>query len=92
MRLRALPAVERAPLLYELNLRALKMLRPGGVLVTCSCSFHVGQTEFMTMLTDAAQDAHRELRVLETRAQAKDHPVVLTIPETFLVRADEVIE
>jgi 23S rRNA (cytosine1962-C5)-methyltransferase len=70
----------------ELNLRALKMLRPGGVLVTCSCSFHVGQTDFMQMLTDAARDAHREIRVLETRAQANDHPVVLSIPETFYLK------
>jgi 23S rRNA (cytosine1962-C5)-methyltransferase len=70
----------------ELNLRALKMLRPGGVLVTCSCSFHVAQPEFMQMLTDAARDAQRELRILETRAQSKDHPVVLSIPETFYLK------
>lgn len=70
----------------ELNLRALKMLRPGGILVTCSCSFHVGQNEFMQMLTEAARDAHRELRILETRAQSKDHPVVLNIPETFYLK------
>jgi 23S rRNA (cytosine1962-C5)-methyltransferase len=70
----------------ELNLRALKMLRPGGILVTCSCSFHVGQTDFMQMLTEAARDGHRDLRVLETRAQSKDHPVVLAIPETFYLK------
>jgi 23S rRNA (cytosine1962-C5)-methyltransferase len=70
----------------ELNLRALKMLRPGGVLVTCSCSFHVGQSDFMQMLTDAARDAHRDLRVLEVRSQSKDHPVVLAIPETFYLK------
>jgi 23S rRNA (cytosine1962-C5)-methyltransferase len=70
----------------ELNLRALKMLRPGGTLITCSCSFHVAQSEFMQMLTDAARDAHRELRVLETRSQSKDHPVVLSIPETFYLK------
>lgn len=70
----------------ELNLRALKMLRPGGILVTCSCSFHVSQTDFMQMLTEAARDAHRDLRVLETRTQSKDHPVVLAIPETFYLK------
>jgi 23S rRNA (cytosine1962-C5)-methyltransferase len=62
------------------------MLRPGGVLVTCSCSFHVSHFDFMQMLTDAARDAHRDLRILETRAQSKDHPVVISIPETFYLK------
>ena len=66
----------------ELNLRALKMLRPGGLLVTCSCSYHVSEADFLAVLAAAAVDAHRTLRVLEKRGQAKDHPVVLTIPET----------
>ncbi len=66
----------------ELNLRALKMLRPGGVLVTCSCSYHVSQTAFLEVLADAARDAHRTLRVVEVRGQAKDHPILLNIPET----------
>ncbi len=66
----------------ELNLRALKMLRPGGVLVTCSCSFHVGETDFMQMLNDAATDAHRSLRILEKRGAAKDHPALLSFPES----------
>jgi 23S rRNA (cytosine1962-C5)-methyltransferase len=66
----------------ELNLRALKMLRPGGILVTCSCSYHVGEGEFVEMLAAAALDAHRFVRILEKRGQSKDHPVVLTIPET----------
>jgi 23S rRNA (cytosine1962-C5)-methyltransferase len=66
----------------ELNLRALKMLRPGGILVTCSCSYHVSQTSFLEMLASAALDAHRTLRLLEVRGQAKDHPVLLNIPET----------
>ncbi|HEX2329737.1 MAG TPA: class I SAM-dependent rRNA methyltransferase [Candidatus Angelobacter sp.] len=70
----------------ELNLRALKMLRPGGVLVTCSCSFAVGEQDFLAMLTDAAQDAHRSVTVLETRAQAKDHPVLLGVPETHYLK------
>ena len=66
----------------ELNLRALKMLRPGGVLVTCSCSYHVSQGDFLGMLADAARDAHRTLRVVEVRGQAKDHPILLNVQET----------
>jgi 23S rRNA (cytosine1962-C5)-methyltransferase len=66
----------------ELNLRALKMLRDGGILVTCSCSFHVSQADFLQTVAEAAVDAHRTLRVLEVRGQAKDHPVVPNIPET----------
>ncbi|HXJ85255.1 MAG TPA: class I SAM-dependent rRNA methyltransferase [Candidatus Binatia bacterium] len=66
----------------ELNLRALKMLRPGGTLVTCSCSYHVSQSSFLEMLASAAVDARRTIRVLEVRGQAKDHPVLLNIPET----------
>jgi 23S rRNA (cytosine1962-C5)-methyltransferase len=70
----------------ELNLRALKMLRPGGILVTCSCSFAVGEEEFLAMLTEAAQDAHRSVRVLEKRTQSKDHPILLGVPETFYLK------
>jgi 23S rRNA (cytosine1962-C5)-methyltransferase len=70
----------------ELNLRALKMLRPGGVLVTCSCSYHVSQTDFLQMLADAARDAHRTLRLAEVRGQAKDHPVLLNVPETAYLK------
>ena len=66
----------------ELNLRALKMLRGNGLLVTCSCSFHVSETEFLQMLASAALDAHKQLRVLERRTQAADHPILLTVPET----------
>jgi 23S rRNA (cytosine1962-C5)-methyltransferase len=70
----------------ELNLRALKMLRPGGVLVTCSCSYHVSQTDFLGMLADAARDARRTLRLTEVRGQAKDHPILLNIPETAYLK------
>ena len=66
----------------ELNLRALKMLRPGGTLVTCSCSYHVSPVAFLEMVSEAAQDAHRAARILESRGQAKDHPVLLGVPET----------
>ncbi|MFY9561752.1 MAG: class I SAM-dependent rRNA methyltransferase [Terriglobales bacterium] len=66
----------------ELNLRALKMLRPGGILVTCSCSFHVGALDFLETVSAAAADVHRSARILESRGQAKDHPILLNVPET----------
>jgi 23S rRNA (cytosine1962-C5)-methyltransferase len=70
----------------ELNLRALKMLRPGGILVTCSCSYHVSQSNFLEMLAGAALDAHRTLRMIEVRSQAKDHPILLNVPETAYLK------
>jgi len=66
----------------ELNLRALKMLRPGGLLVTCSCSHHVGWTDLEASVASAAVDASRRVRLLERRGAALDHPVVLNLPET----------
>jgi 23S rRNA (cytosine1962-C5)-methyltransferase len=71
----------------ELNLRALKMLRPGGILVTCSCSYHVSQADFLQMIADAGNDARRHIRILEVRGQAKDHPIVPAIPETSYLKA-----
>ena len=70
----------------ELNLRALKMLRTGGVLITCSCSFHVGEADFVQMLQAAALDARRNVHVIEKRAQAVDHPVLLNVPETHYLK------
>jgi 23S rRNA (cytosine1962-C5)-methyltransferase len=70
----------------ELNLRALKMLRPGGLLVTCSCSFAMSEQDFFDVLNQAAQDAHRSVRVLEKRTQAKDHPILLGVPETYYLK------
>lgn len=66
----------------ELNLRALKMLRSGGTLVSCSCSYHVSDSDFMAMLAAAAADARRHVRIVEKRGQAKDHPILLSVPET----------
>ena len=66
----------------ELNLRALKMLRPGGLLVTCSCSHHVSWTDLEGAVASAAADASRRVRLLERRGAAFDHPVVLNLPET----------
>lgn len=81
---RALPTALRG--YKELNLRALKMLEPGGTLVTCSCSHHVAQQDFLSMLADAASDAHRRVRLLEVRGQSQDHPVVASIPETAYLK------
>jgi 23S rRNA (cytosine1962-C5)-methyltransferase len=70
----------------ELNLRALKMLRPGGILVTCSCSYHVSEGDLLEVVAEAARDAHRTLRLLEKRGQSKDHPMVLLVPETVYLK------
>jgi len=66
----------------ELNLRALKMLRPGGLLITCSCSHHVGLAELEATVASAAIDANRRVRLLARRGAAPDHPVILNLPET----------
>jgi 23S rRNA (cytosine1962-C5)-methyltransferase len=70
----------------ELNLRAMKMLRPGGILVTCSCSYHVSAADFFEVVADAARDAHKSLRVIENRGAAKDHPMLLNVPETSYLK------
>jgi 23S rRNA (cytosine1962-C5)-methyltransferase len=70
----------------ELNLRALKMLRPGGILVTCSCSYHVSPADFLEVVAQAARDMHRNLRIVENRTQAKDHPILPTVPETAYLK------
>ena len=70
----------------ELNLRALKMLRPGGILISCSCSYHVSEAEFLQVVGSAAIDARRSLRVIEKRGQARDHPAVLNVPETAYLK------
>jgi 23S rRNA (cytosine1962-C5)-methyltransferase len=70
----------------ELNLRALKMLRPGGFLISCSCSYHVSQSDFLEMLASAGRDAHRQLRLVELRSQAKDHPILPGVPETSYLK------
>ncbi len=70
----------------ELNLRAFKMLRPGGVLMSCSCSFHVSDAEFVEMLGSAAADAGRRVRILEKRGASQDHPALLNVPETAYLK------
>ncbi len=66
----------------EMNLRALRMLRPGGLLLTCSCSHHIHWTDLESAVASAAIDAHRRVRILERRGAAIDHPVLLNMPET----------
>jgi 23S rRNA (cytosine1962-C5)-methyltransferase len=70
----------------ELNLRAMKMLRPGGILVSCSCSYHVSSSDFFEVVADAARDAHKSFRVIENRGAAKDHPMLLNVPETSYLK------
>jgi 23S rRNA (cytosine1962-C5)-methyltransferase len=70
----------------ELNLRALKMLSPGGTLVTCSCSHHIGLEDFLAVLRSAAADANRPVQLLELRGAAPDHPAILTLPETSYLK------
>jgi 23S rRNA (cytosine1962-C5)-methyltransferase len=70
----------------ELNLRAMKMLREGGTLVTCSCSHHVSSAEFIEVVASAASDVGRRVQVLEARGAAPDHPAVMTLPETSYLK------
>lgn len=80
-------AVEDATRGYkEINLRALRLLDSGGVLVTCSCSHHMSEAAFYEVVAQAALDAGKTLRVLERRTQAADHPILLTVPETLYLK------
>jgi 23S rRNA (cytosine1962-C5)-methyltransferase len=80
----SVPAARRG--YKEINLRALKMLRPGGFLVTCSCSYHVSEATFLEILAEAANDARKKITVVERRTQAQDHPILLTMPETLYLK------
>lgn len=80
-------AVEKALAGYkEINLRALRILEPGGVLITCSCSYHVDEPLFLQVLASAAADARAHVTVLEKRMQGRDHPVLLTVPESYYLK------
>lgn len=70
----------------EINLRALKLLQRGGVLVTCTCSYHVSEELFLEVLDQAASDAHRRVQLMEKRMQATDHPVLVAMPETYYLK------
>jgi 23S rRNA (cytosine1962-C5)-methyltransferase len=71
----------------EINLRALKILAPGGYLVTCSCSYHLSEALFLQLIAEAATDAKKTVVVVERRTQAQDHPILLTMPETHYLKA-----
>ena len=80
-------AVEKARRGYkEINLRALKILRPGGCLITCSCSYHVHESDLEAILAEAAVDAQATVSVVEKRRQARDHPILLGVPETYYLK------
>jgi 23S rRNA (cytosine1962-C5)-methyltransferase len=70
----------------EINLRALKLLTSGGILVTCSCSYNVSESMFADVLAAAAVDAHADVVVIEKRMQGRDHPVLMTVPETYYLK------
>jgi len=70
----------------DINLRALRLLAPGGILVTCSCSHHVSEAMLLEIVAEASLDSGRTLRVLERRTQAQDHPILLTVPETLYLK------
>jgi 23S rRNA (cytosine1962-C5)-methyltransferase len=70
----------------EINLRALKLLKPGGFLLTCSCSYHISEALFLQILAEAANDARKAVTVVDRRTQAKDHPILLTMPETHYLK------
>jgi 23S rRNA (cytosine1962-C5)-methyltransferase len=80
-------AIEKATGGYkEINLRALKLLNAGGILVTCSCSYNVGEAAFAGIVYDAAVDAQAQVTVVEKRMQGRDHPVLLGVPETYYLK------
>src|SRR5690242_7207570 len=70
----------------EINLRALKLLQPGGVLITCTCSYHVAEDLFLEIVGEAAIDARRRVQIIEKRMQASDHPVLIGMPETWYLK------
>ena len=70
----------------EINLRAIKLLNPGGILVSCTCSYHMPEDLFLGIIADAGKDAHRQLQLVEKRTQSSDHPILLGVPETYYLK------
>ena len=70
----------------EINLRALKLLNPGGVLISCTCSYHMSEDLFLKLIAEAANDAHRRLQLVEKRTQSSDHPILFGVPETYYLK------
>lgn len=75
----------------EINLRALKILRPGGFLITCSCSYHISEALFLQLIAEAANDGGRNVQIVERRTQGRDHPILLTMPETHYLKCFVII-
>lgn len=80
----SIPAAHRG--YKEINLRAMKILQPGGYLLTCSCSYHITEALFLHILAEAANDARKTIVVAERRTQSQDHPILLTMPETHYLK------
>jgi 23S rRNA (cytosine1962-C5)-methyltransferase len=80
----SVPAAQRG--YKEINLRSLKLLNPGGYLITCSCSHHIPEHLFLEIVAEAALDSRRLTTVVERRTQARDHPILLTMPETHYLK------
>jgi 23S rRNA (cytosine1962-C5)-methyltransferase len=80
----SLPAAQRG--YKEINLRAMKILKPGGYLLTCSCSYHMSEALFLQILAEAANDARKTIAIVERRTQSQDHPILLTMPETHYLK------
>lgn len=80
----SIPAAHRG--YKEINLRAMKILQPGGFLLTCSCSYHITEALFLQILAEAANDARKTVVVAERRTQSQDHPILLTMPETHYLK------
>lgn len=70
----------------EINLRALRLLNPGGILITCTCSYHMSEEMFLGIIAEAAHDAKRQVQIVEKRTQASDHPILLGVPETYYLK------
>jgi 23S rRNA (cytosine1962-C5)-methyltransferase len=70
----------------EINLRAMKMLKPAGTLITSTCSHHMSEEKFLNVIADAAADAGRSMQILEKRTQSRDHPILISMPETYYLK------
>ena len=70
----------------EINLRAMRLLEPGGTLITSTCSYHMGEEAFLNVIADAGADAARSVQVIEKRMQSRDHPVLVSMPETYYLK------
>jgi 23S rRNA (cytosine1962-C5)-methyltransferase len=80
-------AIEGATRGYkEINLRAMKLLKPGGTLITSTCSYHMSEDAFLNCISGAAADANRTAQIIEKRTQSRDHPVLISMPETYYLK------